>query len=65
VGGEGVGVGGEITQALYVHMNNKIKKINMNRTEKKFFLGDILNCLNQFNIFLIFLKYFLSFKDKI
>jgi NaMN:DMB phosphoribosyltransferase len=25
---EGVGAGGEMTQALYAHMNNKIIKIN-------------------------------------
>jgi NaMN:DMB phosphoribosyltransferase len=25
---EGVGAGGEMTQALYAHMNNKIKIIN-------------------------------------
>jgi hypothetical protein len=33
---EGVGAGGELTQALYAHMNNKtIKKKNKNSTYDK------------------------------
>jgi NaMN:DMB phosphoribosyltransferase len=29
---EGVGVGGEMTQALYAHMNNKRKKYSVQET---------------------------------
>jgi hypothetical protein len=29
-----VGVGGEMTQALYAHMNNKIKKQKQNQKKK-------------------------------
>jgi hypothetical protein len=41
VKGGGGGRGGEITQALYAHMNNKRKKINKNKVPafKFFFFG--------------------------
>jgi hypothetical protein len=32
---EGVGVGGEMTQVLYAHMNNKRKKINKKKEGAK------------------------------
>jgi hypothetical protein len=32
---EGVGTGGEMTQVLYAHMNNKTIKINKNKNQAK------------------------------
>jgi NaMN:DMB phosphoribosyltransferase len=34
---EGVGAGGEMTQALYAHMNNKIKK----KRSPQFYLAEV------------------------
>jgi hypothetical protein len=48
---EGVGTGGEMTQALYAHMNNKIKKKRKenwlaNSKKNIFILLNVHVCLN-------------------
>jgi hypothetical protein len=42
---EGVGQGGEMTQALYAHMNNKKIKIKNKTSTRKAFSGEFSYCL--------------------